>query len=232
MDRLDQLFELLDRWRHLPAYQLERRADILFAIYLPAFLSHYLKIDIRPELIPEFPVRLGSIYPDLPVKNQNHSCKVDYVAFAQDGSKIWFVELKTDSLSRRDRQDEYLLLAQKVGMPTLIDGICKLFLKTTAKNKYYCLLVSLESLGQLKLPTAFHEGPRTGWRGAALDIATVSILPQPQIEILYLQPIRVETGDIGFEAFADWLTQFPDPLSQKFGENLRRWAKLPAGIRG
>jgi hypothetical protein len=40
MEPLNQMFEMLDRWRHLPAYQLERRADILFAIYLPGFLSH------------------------------------------------------------------------------------------------------------------------------------------------------------------------------------------------
>ena len=33
-DRIDEVFALLDRWRHLPAYQLERRADVFFAAYL------------------------------------------------------------------------------------------------------------------------------------------------------------------------------------------------------
>jgi len=31
---IDELFDKLDEWRSLPAYQLERRADIFFAIYL------------------------------------------------------------------------------------------------------------------------------------------------------------------------------------------------------
>ena len=34
MDRLEALFRNLDRWRHLPNYELERRADIFFSIYL------------------------------------------------------------------------------------------------------------------------------------------------------------------------------------------------------
>jgi hypothetical protein len=32
MDPLDRVFENLDRWRHLPAYQMERRADIFFSV--------------------------------------------------------------------------------------------------------------------------------------------------------------------------------------------------------
>ena len=37
--RGEDVFELLDDWRHLPAYQLERRADIYFAMYLPELLA-------------------------------------------------------------------------------------------------------------------------------------------------------------------------------------------------
>ena len=35
---IDGVFELLDKWRHLPGYQLERRADIYFAMFLPDVL--------------------------------------------------------------------------------------------------------------------------------------------------------------------------------------------------
>lgn len=31
-DPLAHLFALLDQWRHFPAYQLERRADVFFAV--------------------------------------------------------------------------------------------------------------------------------------------------------------------------------------------------------
>ena len=46
------IFELLDKWRHLPDYQLERRADIYFAMFLP----DVLEARYGPcEIIPEFP---------------------------------------------------------------------------------------------------------------------------------------------------------------------------------
>jgi len=32
--KIEKLFDLLDDWRRLPAYQLERRADIIFAVHL------------------------------------------------------------------------------------------------------------------------------------------------------------------------------------------------------
>ena len=206
MDRIDQLFNLLDRWRHLPAYQLERRADILFALYLPAFLSDHLGAVIRSEMIPEFPVRMGTIFPGTFQQNQNLSCKIDYVALAEDGTKIWFVELKTDAQSRRERQDDYLSAAQSIGMPALIEGVCKLFLKTTArtKSKYYHLLVLLESMNLLTLPSGFHAGVNTNWRCAAEQMSAVRISQQsPAISIVYLQPVASEPGEIGFETFAE-----------------------------
>ena len=36
---LNKLFETLDDWRNLPAYQLERRADVFFAIYLDEIIK-------------------------------------------------------------------------------------------------------------------------------------------------------------------------------------------------
>jgi hypothetical protein len=39
MKQIDTLFDRMDAWRHLPNYQLERRADIFFAMYLPE--GHY-----------------------------------------------------------------------------------------------------------------------------------------------------------------------------------------------
>ena len=36
---IERVFKLLDNWRHLPDYQLERRADIFFALFLPEVLK-------------------------------------------------------------------------------------------------------------------------------------------------------------------------------------------------
>src|SRR3954452_20611879 len=105
METTNRIFDLLDGWRHLPDYQLERRADVFFAAFLPEFLSWRLKLDIRPFLIPEFPVRIGTIYPTIA---SNQSCKIDYLALDTTGRHAVFVELKTDSSSRREKQDQYL----------------------------------------------------------------------------------------------------------------------------
>jgi hypothetical protein len=223
LDRIAQLFDLLDEWRHLPAYQLERRADILFALYLPAFLSDRLKVRLRPQLIPEFPLRQ---------RLNNRSCKVDYVAMSEDGNKVFFVELKTDNLSRRQRQDEYLVRAKDAGMPSLIKDVRKIFAGTKARlrPKYCHLLKLLDFHGLECLPPSFFGRQKTGWRGFKRDFAS-SEVPQTsrEISIYYLKPTYDVPGDIGFDTFADWMDQFGDPLSSRFSASLRAWAKVTAG---
>ncbi len=68
------LFNLLDDWRTLPAYQLERRADIFFAIYLDKILEKHKGVKIN-LIIPEFPVRLGSLPDHNPLDNRSY--KID-----------------------------------------------------------------------------------------------------------------------------------------------------------
>ena len=86
-----QLFDRMDDWRHFPNYQLERRADILFSLYLCEVLESKLGFAIRDELAPEFPVRIGTIYPDIP---SDKSYKIDYLAMSASGKRPVFVELK------------------------------------------------------------------------------------------------------------------------------------------
>lgn len=38
----ERLFDLLDDWRNLPSYQLERRADIFFALHLEIIIKKAL----------------------------------------------------------------------------------------------------------------------------------------------------------------------------------------------
>ena len=44
---IDQIFNYLDEFRQLPAYQLERRADIFFALHLKEILQGKLKVKIE-----------------------------------------------------------------------------------------------------------------------------------------------------------------------------------------
>ena len=104
METASRVFDLLDSWRDLPAYQLERRADIYFAVYLPNFLAHRFNIVMNCSLIPEFPVHFRTIYPHIS-REKDDSCKIDYVALTRDLRQVFFVELKTDSSSRCKDQD-------------------------------------------------------------------------------------------------------------------------------
>jgi hypothetical protein len=84
MSDVNEVFRLLDRWKHHPNYQLERRADIFFAVYLRAVLKKYVGAT-REVVIPEFPVKQD---------NHNLSDKVDYMALSEDGQVMMLVELK------------------------------------------------------------------------------------------------------------------------------------------
>jgi len=53
---LSQLFTNLDRWRKLPNYQLERRADVLFCLNVPEIVSSFVKRPGSTQMVPELRV--------------------------------------------------------------------------------------------------------------------------------------------------------------------------------
>ena len=59
---IDKVFNLLDEWRHLPKYQLERRAPTYtLLLFLPDVCSKALNTTSRLEpIIPEFPMKKDS----------------------------------------------------------------------------------------------------------------------------------------------------------------------------
>ena len=79
MNQVITLFDRMDAWRHFPNYQLERRADIFFSLYLSEVLEAKLGLPIKAELTPEFPIRIGTIYPEIPI---DKSYKIDYLALS------------------------------------------------------------------------------------------------------------------------------------------------------
>ena len=81
-DAVTRLFDLLDQWRHFPAYQLERRADIFFALYLPGIIEHALGVKVDARVIPEFPIRK---------EHSRRSTKVDYLALSEDRSSAFLM---------------------------------------------------------------------------------------------------------------------------------------------
>ena len=116
---IKRVFKLLDKWRQLPAYKLQPRADIFFALFLPEVLRAHLakqnrSIEINSTLIPEFPIKTGS---------NNRSKRVDYLALSEDMSSAFLVELKTDMASQNEGQSDYLERASKTGLQGLVEDV-------------------------------------------------------------------------------------------------------------
>lgn len=207
---IDKIFNLLDLWRNLPAYQLERRADIFFALYLPEII--YKKFSVDPEIIiPEFPVRIGTIYNNPYRNNPNLSFKIDYVVVSNESNKVYFVELKTDDGSRREKQDLYLERAKETGMKNLVDGIIDIYKATSSKKKYDNLLNQLSEIGFVKLPES------------------TNTCKDYEVEIVYIQPNNDETGKliISFDDISNYIGDNKDFLTQRFIQSILSWKTNP-----
>ena len=228
LDPISSIFGLLDRWRHLPAYQLERRADIFFAVYLREVVASFTGAAIAQTIIPELPIKRDLIWPDRPT---HKSVKLDYCLFAEDGSKVYFVELKTDAGSRRSAQDEYLERSVEIGFKAIVDGIRHIVLATSAHQKYHHLVSALVARNFFEAPSDLAEylfpSPRPGVAAKLEQIRVANA--NPPIEVIYVQPLAAGADRcIDFEMFAEHVERHPDPFSQSFAEHLRRWT-TPAG---
>jgi len=220
----------MDSWRHFPNYQLERRADLFFALYLPEVLEVKFGFPVRPELIPEFPVRIGTIYPDIPI---DKSYKIDNVALATAADTAIFVELKTEGLSRRVDQDKYLIAARDAGLPCLLNGILEIFRATNSKRKYFCLLEHLEGLDLLRIPIHMKEIiARPNLQGVNSASLQIEITTQVSAcRIVYVQPNGSGPDVISFQDFSAVVQRHDDPVSQRFARSLLEWAEVQAGER-
>lgn len=225
---INMLFDRMDAWRHLPNYQLERRADLFFSLYLPEVLEAKLGFKINPVIVPEFPVRIGSIYPNIPI---NKSFKIDYLALSEDGSQSAFVELKTEGMSRRTEQDDYLEAAKAAGLHVLLEGILEIYRATSAKRKYFHLLHMLSTLGLLTIPedmyTRMEKSSLQGSTAASRDIQITC--PVKKHYIVYIQPNGSGDDVISFADFKTVVERHADPVSLRFAQSLPQWADIQAG---
>ena len=219
-----RVFGLLDRWRHLPAYQLERRADIFFAAFLPEILERALGVDIDPRIVPELPIKR---------EDSHKSTKVDYFAMSQDRTRAFLIELKTEMRSRNETQDAYLVTAKQRGLPVLLGNIVAIASASNQKAKYLHLLKGLEELGLVGLPKGMEEYVFPTVRpGINEQLGRVHV-PEATaaIEVVYIQPRKAgDDGVISFDAVAEILSTLDDPLARAFGSYLERWTE-PAASR-
>ena len=228
MDQITQLFDRMDSWRHLPNYQLERRADLFFSLYLPEVLEEKLGFAIMPELIPEFPIRIGTVYPKI---NTNKSFKIDYLALSTDGKQAVFVELKTDGGSRSEKQDQYLAAAKQTGLSALLEGLLTIFKATSAKRKYSHLLDSLARMDLIDIPDTMYDilarDNLQGITEASRDVRITCAVRQ--CHIIYVQPNGQGPDVISFDDFRAVVMRHDDAISTRFAQSLEEWPNVPAG---
>lgn len=230
MDLISRLFDSMDAWRHLPKYQLERRADLFFSLYLPEVLEIKLGFPVNPDLVPEFPVRIGTINPYI---CSNASKNIDYVAISAASDKVVLVELKTDDRSRNDTQDNYLMAAQQVGFASLLEGVLEIYRATEQKRKYFCLLERLAQLRLLAVPREVCEFMRQenahGIKEASKKISVTC--GTPKCLIVYVQPNGDGAGVISYDDFRAVVAKHDDPVSKRFAQSLKEWANVKAGSK-
>jgi hypothetical protein len=182
-------FDMLIDWKKLPAYKLEPRVDSLIGYYLPEILYDYLGEKIV-GIIPELPLRKGTLYPELEAnRHADLSTKVDFYALGSSGTH-YMIEMKSDSGSRRDSQDDYLQKSCEHGMGDVVAGIVRIASVSSYKKKYNHLKSKLNDL-------------------ELLDVQDQFIGSSDTVKVIYVQP-RVLGGDeshdvIDFEYIGKWL---------------------------
>lgn len=246
---ISSVFDLLNRWRHLPFYSLETRAAPFFAVFMRDVLdAHFKDREFHETLIPEFPLRIGTLYTDDEREKKlskngrkpsaDQSCNVDYVAFDKDGKTAYLVELKTDLDSTRPDQNVYLERARKKEFSCLVEGVRKLAQKSKKKQKYVHLLHRLAATGLalVDMPEELYckTFPRMlpGWTKALGEQE-----PRPgafsTVEVVFVQPTEHPKSEypdfkyIYFDEVAD-IIQTGGDLGCVFANYLRQWTE-PAG---
>lgn len=203
---------MLEDWKKLPAYKLETRIDSMVGFALPHILESSL--DLHSDLIiPELPIRLGTIhrkYANKPFADRSY--KVDFYVRTKCGQNL-FIEFKSDSGSRRVKQDDYLILSRKAKMKAILQGIIKISEVTSYKVKYAYLLNKL-------LKANLIENQKDKYK--------VIIGAEP-IRIIYIQPKKLE-GDtdkelILFPQIAEVIREgFPESwFMNRLASSLNNW---------
>ena len=240
------MFNLMDAWRHVPNYRLEGRLAPFFELFLLDVLGECLPgVEFHPVVIPEFPLRKGTLDGEEAHAKPNESYNVDYVAFSMDRRTAILVELKTDMSSVDDPQKRYLRKARKVGLGEFVGGAIEICGSdsTKVRSKYVHLI---DLLAQLELVTILEREslyqmtfpkPRSGWTEAFRGVKPAVDGKLQQTRVIYIQPRKPngkssnsKSGQgfeyIDFKEVADTVEQRGD-LGCRFANYLRKWTEDP-----
>ena len=155
MEVLSDALRQLDQWRHLPAYQLERRVDVFFGMLLPEIIESRFNVP-RGKLIPEFPLHKGETRISEDPDN-NQSVNVDFALFCSqpESERIFLVELKTDMRSINKAQLCKMIKAKEAESKSVLSGVVKAANASAAPRKYAQLIWRLSEIGCINVDPSF-----------------------------------------------------------------------------
>ena len=226
------VFNILDCWRHLPAFRLELQVAPFFALFLRDVMSWKFGVQMHPIVIPEFPLK---------ITNGNQSKNVDYLLFSEKRDSAFLVELKTDMSSIDPEQKKYLCRAKAAGMEQLTTGIVEICGNSDKKAKYIHLLDRLSKLDLVSIQKSEElyaqtfPKPKRGWSKVFRENCSNADGTWPKCEVVYIQPDRHKDDDkdgfehLYFNEVAD-VVQGHGELGVLFANYLRSWTE-PAGER-
>jgi len=223
-EAIEMMLKNLDSWRHLPKYQLERRADLFFGLFINSIVASHLNIDLQEIVIPEFPYKN--------TEDRYTTVNFDYVLFSKDTKTVYLLELKTDAGSVDDDQLAYLTAAKAVEFNSILSGIVAVSNKSKHNAKYGCLL---KLLADLKVVSKDQESQEHSQKYSVNN--TIE-----HIQILYLSPqlsgkshekvlavVGSEDNIISFTRAAELLEKTGAAVECHFASYLRRWDATAAG---
>ena len=222
---------LLDRWRHFAYYQLEPRADVLFALFLPEALKACRRIAVDPRIIPQFPIKKC---------NSRQADRVDYFAMSEDGKVGYLIELKTDMSSIRPSQESYLGKALEKGIHGILRDLKEIakVKDKRARQKYIHMLAALSELGLVELPPELIKKAYAPVSRDMEELISRICLPRClNLKIVHIQPERTKDDKceddflyIYFDEFAD-AVQKSGKAGELFAGYLRKWKERAAKCR-
>ena len=243
MEALSDALCQLDQWRHLPAYQLERRVDVYFGLFLPKVIESRFKAPCG-KLIPEFPLHKGKtrISEDC---GDNQSVNVDFAVFCSkpEGKRIFLVELKTDMHSIKETQLCNMVKAKEAKSKNVLCGVIKAARASPAPRKYAQLIWRLSEIGCITVDPTFcdmhMEDQRSGLAGNFRKLRVGEEWSDAAIELVLISPKPVDNADeyphsefhcLEFAEVAELIVGSRPPFGAEFAEYLREWAHPDAGV--
>ncbi|WP_017212384.1 hypothetical protein [Clostridium beijerinckii] len=147
--------ENIRKWKSYPNYRAEPRVDWILALAIPLLLEKEFHSRCK-LLLPEFPLRKGTLDSEIAEKEFNRSVKVDFYCLLEDGNHI-LSELKTDSNSVNKKQLEYLRKAASIKVHSIFEGLILISDKTKANEKYQSYIKVLQDNGIYNLNNEVNE---------------------------------------------------------------------------